>query len=122
MKKIKKSIISNSIIGICAGFITGFFSTGGGMIVLPAIIHIMKLDEKKARATTIFSILPMVIVASVFYYKDKYFDIPLGIKCAIGGIIGAAIGSKVMPKVRNKILQGAFIIFLLYAAGSMIFR
>ena len=49
MKKIKKSIISNSIIGICAGFITGFFSTGGGMIVLPAIIHIMKLDEKKER-------------------------------------------------------------------------
>ena len=90
MKMFKKAII-----GISAGFITGLFSTGGGMIVLPALIYFLKLNEKKARGTTIFIILPMVITAAIFYYNDKYFNIVMGIKC--------------------------FVLFLLYASYNMIF-
>lgn len=115
-------VFKNSIIGICAGFITGFFSTGGGMIVLPALIYFLKMDEKKARATTIFAILPMVIVAAIFYYKDSYFDFGLGLKCAIGGVIGGFVGTRLLKKVSNKILKLVFIVFLIYAGITMIFK
>lgn len=114
-------MLKNSIIGICAGFITGLFATGGGMIVLPAIIYFLHLDEKKARATTIFIILPMVITASIFYYKDRYFDVMMGIKCALGGIIGGFVGTKLLRKVSDKYLKIIFIIFLIYASYNMIF-
>lgn len=114
-------ILKNAIIGILAGFITGFFSAGGGMIILPAIIYFMNLDEKKARGTTIFIILPLAITAIVFYYKENYFDIPMGIKCAIGGIIGGVIGTKMLKKVSDKFLKLVFIVFLLYASFNMIY-
>lgn len=110
------------IIGIYAGFITGFFSTGGGMIVLPALIYFLKMNEKKARATTVFAILPMVIISSIFYYKDRCFDFELGIKCAIGGIIGGFIGTRLLKKISNKILKCVFIVFLVYAGITMIVR
>lgn len=113
-------ILKIFLIGICAGFITGFFSTGGGMIVLPALIYFMKMDEKNARATTVFVILPMVITAAVFYYRDKYFDVSLGIKCAIGGIIGGFIGTRLLKKIPNKYLKIVFILFLVYAGVCMI--
>ena len=116
MKMFKKAII-----GISAGFITGIFSTGGGMIVLPALIYFLKLNEKKARGTTIFIILPMVITAAIFYYNDKYFDIVMGIKCAIGGIIGGFIGTKLLKKIPDKYLKLVFVLFLLYASYNMIF-
>lgn len=116
MKMFKKAII-----GICAGFITGLFSTGGGMIVLPALIYFLKLNEKKARGTTIFIILPMVIIAAIFYYNDKYFDIVMGIKCAIGGIIGGFIGTKLLKKIPDQYLKLVFVLFLLYASYNMIF-
>lgn len=112
-------ILKNAIIGILAGFITGFFSAGGGMIVLPAIIYFMNLDEKRARATTIFTILPMVITASFFYYQDNFFDFNLGIKCAIGGIIGGIIGTKLLGKISDKLLKAIFILFLIYASFNM---
>ncbi len=115
-------IIKNSIIGICAGFITGFFSTGGGMLILPALIYFDSMDEKKARATTIFSILPMVVTAGIFYYKDRYFNISLGLKCAIGGIIGGIIGTRLMKKFSNKFLKIIFILFLVYAGITLIIR
>ena len=113
-------ILKNAIIGISAGFITGFFSAGGGMIILPAIIYFLGVDEKKARATTIFIILPMVLTATVLYSKDNFFNIPVGIKCAIGGIIGGFLGTKLLKKASDKLLKIIFIVFLLYASYNMI--
>ena len=78
-------------IGLIAGIISGLFAAGGGMIVVPALIHIFKLEDAKARATSVFAILPMVVVSGLFYYKNDYIDWNLGIKCAIGGIIGGII-------------------------------
>ena len=115
-------MLKNSIIVICAGFITGFFSTGGGMIILPALIYFLKMDEKRARATTIFAILPMAITASFFYYKSQSLNYNLGIKCAIGGIIGGVVGTRLLTKVSNKLLKVIFIFFLLYASFNMIFK
>ena len=80
-------------IGLIAGIISGLFAAGGGMIVVPALIHIFKLEDAKARATSVFAILPMVVVSGLFYYKKDYIDWNLGIKCAIGGIIGGIIGA-----------------------------
>lgn len=113
-------IIKYAIIGICAGFITGFFSAGGGMLILPAIIYFLKMDEKKARATTIFIILPMVVTAAIFYYNDNLINISMGIKCAIGGIIGSFLGTKLLGKVSDKFLKIVFIMFLLYASYNML--
>ena len=71
-------MLKNIVIGIIAGLISGFFSTGGGLILVPAFIYFIKLDEKKARATSIACILPMVIASSIFYAKNKFIDWKLG--------------------------------------------
>ena len=98
-------------IGLIAGVISGLFAAGGGMIVVPALIHLFKLEDSKARATSVFAILPMVIASGIFYYKNDYIDWNLGIKCAIGGIIGGVIGAKLLKKMPTKVLRILFIIF-----------
>lgn len=107
-------------IGLIAGVISGLFAAGGGMIVVPALIHVFKLEDSKARATSVFAILPMVIASGIFYYKNDYVDWNLGIKCAIGGIIGGIIGAKLLRKMPTKILRILFIIFLTYTSIKMI--
>lgn len=62
-------ILKKALIGLAAGVISGLFATGGGMIVVPALIHIFKLEDAKARATSVFAILPMVIASGVFITK-----------------------------------------------------
>lgn len=115
MKMIKKILV-----GIIAGFISGLFAAGGGMIVVPAFVHIFKMDEAEARATSVFTILPMVITSGLFYYNNNYVDWTLGIKCALGGIIGGFIGSKLLRKLSDKVLKILFIIFLIYVSIKMI--
>lgn len=108
------------IIGVIAGFFSGLFASGGGLILLPACIYSLKLDEKEARATTIFAILPMVLTSAIFYYKNNYIDWNIGIKTAIGGVIGGFIGAKLLNKINNKYLKIIFIIFLFYAAFNLL--
>ena len=107
-------------IGLIAGVISGLFAAGGGMRVVPALIHLFKLEDSKARATSVFAILPMVIASGIFYYKNDYIDWNLGIKCAIGGIIGGVIGAKLLKKMPTKVLRILFIIFLTYTSIKMI--
>lgn len=132
IKKEKMSIISNKgicdgyvkkiIIGILAGIISGLFGTGGGLILVPAFVNMLNTDEKKARATSVFCIMPMVIVTAFFYNKNNYIQWNLGIKCAIGGILGGIIGSKLLIKIPNKYLKFAFILFLIYASITTIIK
>ena len=107
-------------IGVISGVISGLFAAWGGMIVVPALIHIFKLEDAKARATSVFAILPMVVVSGLFYYKKDYIDWNLGIKCAIGGIIGGIIGAKLLKKMSSKTLRILFVIFLAYTSIKMI--
>lgn len=113
-------MLKKIIIGIIAGLISGIFSTGGGMILLPAFLYILKMNSVEARATSIACILPMVITSSIFYAKNNYLNWDIGIMCAIGGIIGSFIGSKFLNKIPDYILKITFIIFLIYAAVKMI--
>ena len=87
----KKDILKLSIVGILAGIISGLFSTGGGMILVPAFIYLLKLDNTKARGTSVFCILPMVVTSSFFYYKENFIDWKVAILCAIGGTVGGAL-------------------------------
>ena len=82
------------VISLIAGVISGFFSSGGGMLLVPFFTHILKIDEVKARGTSVFCIVFFVVTSSIFYISNKYVDYGLGIKCALGGCIGAYIGSK----------------------------
>lgn len=115
-----KNITKKIIIGLLAGFVSGLFSTGGGMIVVPALIYLLNMEDKKARGTSMFCILPMVVTSGFFYYKGNYIDWKISILCAIGGTIGGYIGAKVLKRLPTKYLKIAFTIFLIYASYKMI--
>ena len=114
-------MLKKLLVGSFAGIVSGLFAAGGGMIVVPALIHIFHLEDKKARATSVFAILPMVITSGIFYYKNNYIDWKLGATCAVGGVIGGYIGAKLLKKLPTKILKMAFTGFLIYVSVRMIF-
>ena len=116
IEKIKKALI-----GIIAGIISGLFASGGGLILVPAFIYMLKMEDKKARGTAVLCILPIVITSGFFYHKGNYINFKIGIYCAIGGIIGGIIGAKLLKKIPTKYVKILFTIFLFYVSFKMLF-
>lgn len=90
------------------------------MLVVPGLVYLFKLDERTARATTVFAILPMVIASGIFYSSKNYIDWSLSIKCLIGGIIGGIIGVKLLKKLPEWVLKLMLILLMIYVSITMI--
>lgn len=126
MQKINKIELKKytklSLIGFIAGLVSGFFSTGGGLILVPAFLYLLEINSQKARGTSVFCILPMVLTSSIFYYKGNFINWKVAILCGIGGAIGGYIGAKLLKKLPEKYLKIAFTIFLIYVSVRMLIK
>jgi len=96
------------IIGIISGFISGLFGAGGGLIIVPGLTYILKMNAKEARGSAIFTVIPLVLVSSIFYIRN--FDIDFGVvpKVMIGGIIGGFIRCKTFEKITRNVNKNSF--------------
>ena len=65
-------MLKKVILGFFAGLVSGLFATGGGLILVPAFVYLLKETEVSSRATSIFCILPLVIISGVSYYTNNY--------------------------------------------------
>ena len=104
------------IIGLVGGFVSGFFGAGGGVLIHPALTRILKLDEYQARGTTLITVFPAVLIASIFYANYDYFDILIAVKVALGGAFGGFIGANIMKKIPKFYLALIFDVFLIGAS------
>src|SRR5574344_471071 len=99
-----KKISIGIIAGAFVGFLSGFFGGGGGMIVVPLLIFGLKLAEKEAHATAIFTILPISIASSIVYIVKGSVNFgQLGF-ATIGFVIGGALGALLLSKMNNKLI------------------
>ena len=107
-------------IGIISGLINGFFGAGGGLLLVPMISYIKKDDSKMAHATTLACVLFMCLASSVIYFVKNEVDYKLLLVCGIGSLIGGLIGTKLLKKLKNNIIDLIFSFVLIIAGICMI--
>ena len=109
-----------AFIGIVAGIINGLFGSGSGMIILPILAS--NANQIKARGTTLMSVLFLSIISSIFYVKNLSAQIELQTIWYIvaGGIIGGAVGAKIVNKIPEIYLQILLAIFMIGTGIKMI--
>lgn len=108
-------------IGLIAGFINGLFGSGAGMIVLPGLISVMKLDSKVARGTSLF-ILVVVSFVTCFFYVRNITDYTALWFITAGGILGGVIGSRFSRIISGKWLKIVLGIMMLVTGIRMLLR
>ena len=111
-----------ALIGLGCGFLNGMFGSGGGTVVVPLLEKILHLSPKKSHPSTILIILIISLSSSIFYVSKGYFNLRLWIYVSIGGIIGGAVGAKILSKIPKKWLKITFGAVILLGAYKMIFK
>lgn len=120
-KKNGKKWLKDVIFGSIIGFLNGFLGSGGGMIAVPILEKIKKIDNKKAHATAIAVIFPLSIVSGVVYSLNFELDI-LTILILSGGVtVGGIVGSLLLKKLNSKAVRIIFAVLMLAAGIKMFF-
>ena len=104
------------MIGAVSRFINGLFGAGGGMVVVPMLIKLLKFKTKPAHATAILIILPLSLVSGLLYLSFGNFNVNVGVPTSIGVIIGGVIGAFLLSKISSKWV-GIIFSVLMAAAG-----
>lgn len=102
--------------GLIVGGVNGLFGGGGGMIAVPALTGLIKIEQKEAHATAILVILPVSAVSAAVYSLKGGLDFSVLTPCVIGVTAGGAVGAKLMNKLSSPALQLVFAAVML-AAG-----
>jgi uncharacterized membrane protein YfcA len=108
------------LIGMVTGIANGLFGSGGGAIVVPAMVLLLGEEEHRAHATAIFIILPLTILSAFFYITNNYLDWNLTLKVMVGGVAGGFIGAKILNICPTNILRKIFAGFLIAASIRML--
>src|SRR6266478_8062009 len=105
------------LLGIVAGILVGLLGIGGGIVLVPAMVHILHMDQHLAQGTSLFILLPPIGLGALRqYWKAGNVDLRAGILCAAGMILGAYIGSKFAVPMSTQKLKGLFGGFLILSA------
>lgn len=109
-------------IGLATGLINGLFGSGGGTLVVPALVFLLGIEDYKAHATAISIILPLSIISSYIYFKNNIIRFDIGLSIILGGVIGSILGAKLLNKVPIPILRKIFGSVIIYTAIRMIVK
>jgi uncharacterized membrane protein YfcA len=93
-------------VGALAGILSGVIGLGGGVVVLPALIYILGMEQHMAQGTTLAMMLPPIgILAVMNYYKYGYVDFKIAMLLCAGFVLGALFGSKLAILMNPKHLK-----------------
>lgn len=117
-----ETIIILVIIGLIAGILGGFVGVGGGIIVVPALIFFLGMNQFQAQGTSLAMMLPPIgLLAVLNYAKNDNLNWKYAFILAGAFIIGGFFGSKLSLSLSPQLVKKAFGVLMIVAALKLIF-
>ncbi|OLB21073.1 MAG: hypothetical protein AUI12_11880 [Acidobacteria bacterium 13_2_20CM_2_57_6] len=110
------------LLGLGVGVLVGLLGIGGGVVLVPAMVYLLHMDQHLAQGTSLFILLPPIGLGALReYWKQGQVDLPAGILCALGMLFGAYAGSLIALPLPSRNLKGLFGCFLILS-GFLLWR
>lgn len=110
-----KSKLKFAAIGAVSGILNGLFGSGGGIAAVP-LLEKSGIEPKKSHATSVVIIFFLSIAATIGYYVGGRLDFGTALSLIPSGLLGAAIGSILLKKIKNGLLRRIFGIMMIISA------
>jgi uncharacterized protein len=128
--KVLKQKVSYNVAGVYGGFsmmyvagvISGLLGIGSGIFKVMAMDLFMKLPLKVSSATSNFMIGVTAAASAGVYLLRGNIDPKIAAPVALGVLIGATIGTKIMQNLKSKTIRIIFIPVLAFVSIQMIIK
>jgi uncharacterized membrane protein YfcA len=115
-----KTIVIALLVGSVGGLVAALCGVGGGVIMVPAFVLALGLDQKQAVATSLAVIVPTALVATLRYGRDLV-DWKVFAGAAVGAMIVAALGTDLMRSLSDARLTRIFAVLMIVVGVRMLF-
>jgi uncharacterized protein len=121
--KLYVSIIPVIGLGAAVGVLAGIMGVGGGFIIVPAMIYLLKVPTNVVIGTSLLQITMVAAFTTIIQAStNQSVDIVLGLVLMVGGVIGAQYGVKVGQKLRGEQLRALLGALVLMVALRLAFN
>ena len=105
------------LLGLVIGVLVGLMGVGGGVVLIPALVYLMNMNQHLAQGTSLLLQLPPIGIGALYlYWKKGNVDLRAGLVCAAGFLLGGYFGSVVAIGIPSTRLRSLFGVFLMVAA------
>jgi len=111
------------LFGVAIGVVSGLLGIGGGILLIPGLMLLFGYSQVEAQGTSLAVMIPPIgIFAAMVYYQHGFVRLPVVGLIAVGFMIGAYFGARLVPHVSPTHLRLAFGVLLLYLGFVFVFN
>lgn len=121
----KRSNITHSMllpiaVGVLSGLLVGLLGIGGGFIMLPMMLYVLRMPMQVTIGTSLFQIIFITAAATLLHAMTTHtVDIVLAGLLLIGSVLGAQYGARLSHRIPNYQLRLMMATLLLLVAGRL---
>jgi hypothetical protein len=120
--KIYISVIPVLVLGGFIGFLGSLLGIGGGFIMVPALIYLLRVPTSVVIGTSLVQILATMAAATFLHaITSQTLDVILGILLVIGGVVGAQFGAQFGQKIKAEQLRLLLAVLVLAVGSRFVF-
>lgn len=118
--KLYISAVPPFAVGLLVGWLTAIMGVGGGFLLVPALIYVLRVPTRVALGTSAFQIVFVTVAATILQATQNYsVDFLLALPLITGGVTGAQLGIRLGERLNAEQLRAALAILVLIVAGRM---
>lgn len=104
--KLYISIIPPVVLGVLVGILTAIMGVGGGFILIPAMIYLLRMPTNIVVGTSQLQILFVTAATTMLHAaSDQTVDIVLAFLLVLGGVVGVQFGVRMGAQLRGELLR-----------------
>lgn len=104
--KLYISSIPPFAIGAFVGFLAAIMGVGGGFILVPAMIYLLRMPTNVAVGTSLFQVVFVTAAITILHAtENKTVDFVLALLLMMGGVIGAQFGAAAGERLKGEQLR-----------------
>jgi len=124
--RIYLSVIPVMGLGALIGFLGTVIGVGGGFIIVPALIYLLRVPASVVVGTSQFQIVFVMAAATVLHaVENQSVDLFLALLLMVGGVLGAQLGSRAGQRLKGEQLRALLALLVLAVgvrfAGTLVF-
>jgi uncharacterized protein len=116
------SAIPPLVIGWVVGLLTAFLGVGGGFIMVPAMIYLLRMPTNIVIGTSTFQIIFVTAAVTMLHASFNHsLDVVLALMLAAGGVMGGQFGVRAGQKLKGEQLRALLALLVLAVAARLFF-